>query len=65
MTEKEHRKRHNELHKALDELFADFVAHSGIKAGIELGFTRFTRRPIIDLIEWSYKQSTKPDHTDD
>ena len=44
--------RHKELHKALDELVADFITH--------------TQKPlsttsIIKLIEWSYQQTIKPD----
>jgi len=27
MTEKEHKKRHIELHKVLDELYADYIHH--------------------------------------
>ena len=54
MTEEEHKNRHEELHKALDELFADFIAHGGGR----------TTNTIMDLIDWSYIQTQKPDHTD-
>jgi hypothetical protein len=54
MTKDEHRQRHIELHKALDELFADFMSHHPEE-------TKFTDKPIIELIEWSHRQTTEPD----
>ena len=47
-----HRARHIELHKSLDELFADYITHGS-------GCTSHT---ILDLINWSYKQTDVPDH---
>jgi len=54
MNRDNHRERHVELHKALDELFADFITHSGTET--------FTKAPIISLIEWSHAQTIEPDH---
>lgn len=50
MTEEEHRQRHITLHKALDELFADFILHHPREHG-------FSDRPIKDLLEFSYQQT--------
>lgn len=49
----EHKKRHIELHKALDELFADFIIHYPNEI-------HFTQMPIIKLLEWSYQQTLEP-----
>jgi len=49
-----HKKRHQELHQYLDELFADFIQHG--HGGIE--------STILELINWSYKQTNSPDHDD-
>lgn len=57
MDQKQHKRRHITLHKALDELFADFIMHSGRKGS-------FTQAPILELINWSAKQSDEPDHQD-
>jgi hypothetical protein len=52
VTRDEHHKRHLQLHAYLEELVADFVAH--------------TRRlpsetTILQLAEWSYTQTVSPD----
>jgi len=52
VTPKEHKERHVELHKNLDELFADFITHAGGR----------TTNTILDLIKWSFKQTEQPDH---
>ena len=52
MTLGEHKIRHIELHKALDELFADFIRHGNGRTG----------NTIMDLIMWSFKQTENPDH---
>ena len=49
----EHRKRHVSLHKALDELFADYISHHGNE-------TEFLKMPLVKLIEWSYQQTINP-----
>jgi hypothetical protein len=53
MTDQEHKQRHIELHKALDELFADYIAHHINKHG-------FTSMPVLELAAWSQKQTIKP-----
>lgn len=52
-----HRKRHKELHKAFDELLADFVVHAPGRQGLD--------NRIMDLIEWSFIQTKGPTHDDD
>ena len=56
MTEKEHRQRHRELHKALDELVADWARHNPGKI--------YSDSSIMDLMEWSFKQTQNPTPTD-
>jgi len=55
MIHQEHRERHFELQKALDELFADFIAHGEGTTG----------NTILDLIRWSNKQTENPDHEEE
>ncbi len=55
MTPEKHKKRHQELHKAVDELFADYITHHPEQIG-------FTSMPIMQLLEWSAKQMESPDH---
>jgi len=53
MMEKEpHIQRHKELHRALDELAADFITHTGKLP---------SQSTIIELMQWSHKQTTDPD----
>jgi len=54
MTEAEHRAHHVRLHRALDELFADWIAHQPLSA------SRFLGRPIRELIDWSHEQTIQP-----
>lgn len=54
MTPEEHKKRHCELHRAFDELFADYIKHHP-------DTTLFLDRPIRDLMEWSHRQTIQPD----
>lgn len=49
-----HRHRHQELHKMLDELAADFLSHS-INNGKLLSNTT-----VMELVEWSYQQTINP-----
>lgn len=50
--EKEHQARHLELHKALDELLADYLLHHpGSVPG---------KIMLIQLLEWSHQQTTEP-----
>lgn len=53
MTPQEHKNRHIELHKALDELFADYISHHPDKV-------KFLETPIGDLIKWSHEQTVNP-----
>ncbi len=53
MTESEHKQKHIELHKALDELFADFITHHS-------GCSKFTQMPVMKLITWSAEQAENP-----
>lgn len=49
----EHKKRHIYLHKALDELFADYISHHPEQ-------TKFTEMPVMNLINWSSEQTKNP-----
>ena len=53
MTHEEHRQRHIELHRALDQLFADYIQHHPQQ-------TEFTTMPLRQLLEWSYDQTITP-----
>lgn len=53
-TEQEHKERHVELHRALDELVADFFRHTG-------KFPSDTS--LMSLMEWSHQQSLSPTPT--
>jgi hypothetical protein len=51
-----HKQRHIELHKAVDELFADFIRNNPTK------LPGYINLPIVDLVTWSAKQIESPDH---
>lgn len=53
MKPKEHKQRHIELHKSLDELFTDYILHHPKQI-------KFTEMPLIKLLKWSHKQTIKP-----
>ena len=55
MTPEEHKKRHLELHRALDELFADFIEQHPTQG-------TFLRMPLQSLLTWSAAQIAGPDH---
>lgn len=55
MTSEQHKKRHEELHKNLDELFADYITHHPNQRG-------FTSMSIMQLLNWSAKMAENPDH---
>jgi len=59
MTTKEHRKRHKELHHALDELIADWAAHQRFPGPGEEPKV-YSNTTIAELMEWSYQQTVKP-----
>lgn len=54
MTKDEHRARHKMLHRALDELFADYIACHPAEV-------QFTTMPLNRLLEWSHQQTIDPD----
>lgn len=53
MTADEHKKRHEELHGAFDELVADFCT---MTEGLP------SKTNLVELMKWSHKQSQEPDH---
>jgi hypothetical protein len=53
MNLEKHKKRHVKLHKALDELLADFMIHSCSKKPVLI-------QSISTLMEWSHSQCTNP-----
>lgn len=52
--QKDHLKRHKELHKFLDELVADFIEHTD---------KRPSTATVIELMQWSSSQAHKLDHS--
>lgn len=52
ITTEEHRKRHEELHKCLDELVADFINKTG---------KRPSKTTIFELMIWSSNQINEAD----
>lgn len=53
MTDEEHRQRHQELHRALDELAADWMAH-------QPRGKLFSNSTILELVRWSFEQTREP-----
>jgi len=53
VTKKEHKLRHEFLHKALDELLADWISNTE---------SRPSSATVMQLLKWSSKQARKPDH---
>lgn len=51
MTKEKHKARHAELHKALDELLADWIGQTG---GMP------SESSIFDLVKWSNAQTENP-----
>ena len=47
-----HKQRHIKLHKAIDELLADFISYANGRSSMV----------IFDLLTWSHKQTEEPDH---
>jgi len=51
MKAEEHKQRHIELHKAFDELLADWIGHTESLP---------SKSTVMDLIQWSYQQTIEP-----
>ena len=51
MTREEHIRRHQELHKSLDELVADFITHT---TGLP------SQTSLLDFMQWSCTQCNDP-----
>jgi len=60
MTKEEHKKRHLELHEKLDELLADFLLHN-CRPPIRSDSKSLTTTTLMELMEWSHKQTVDPD----
>ncbi len=54
MKRAEHKHRHIELHKALDELVADFIAHGAA------GTRGPSKTTVLELMTWAYEQTLNP-----
>jgi hypothetical protein len=54
MTTETHRKRHEELHKHLDELVADMI--------IQCPGTLPSKTTILELMQWSHQQTVEPNN---
>lgn len=52
MNKEQHKHRHVELHRMLDELLADYIKHTN---------KLLSKSSLIELMEWSFKQTTNPD----
>jgi hypothetical protein len=55
MTDDEHRVRHKKLHRALDELCADWIDQQPLESN-----KSFSNTSLIELMEWSYQQTIAP-----
>lgn len=51
MTREEHKKRHRQLHRYLDELVGDFIQHT---EGLP------SKTTVLELMEWSHVQTEDP-----
>ncbi len=58
MTKEEHRQRHIELHRAFDELLADWILHT------PTGYEN-TSKSVLELIQWSHTQTIEPTESED
>ena len=58
LTPSEHRNRHIELHKALDELVADYIDHIPLEKPHWKGLRGTS---IMTLMEWSFEQTQEPE----
>ena len=51
MTPAEHKQRHLTLHRALDELIADFIIHTEKLP---------SKTTVMELMQWSHQQTIQP-----
>ena len=51
MTKKEHKEKHIELHRMLDELVGDYISHTGKLP---------SRTTVMELMNWANDQAMKP-----
>lgn len=62
MTKAEHRRRHKKLHRAFDELAADWALHNCTPKSIMNGEPKlFSNTTIMELMQWSHRQTIEPD----
>ena len=54
LSPQEHLARHKELHRMLDEIFADYILHQPKEH-------KFMDMPLGHLVEWSHSQTIAPD----
>jgi len=54
LSPEEHKKRHVELHKMLDELVADWITHTNCLP---------SQCSVLQLMQWSHKQTEDPEVT--
>jgi len=54
MNKEQHRQHHEELHKAVDELVADFISQTE---------QLLTKTSIMDILIWSHGQTKNPTGT--
>jgi len=56
MNEQEHIERHKKLHVLLDELVADFIAHTD---------GRPSTTTVLELMQWAHQQTISPSQKDE
>lgn len=58
MTHAEHKRRHEEMHRSLEELLNDFLKHHRVRV-----FDRSLARKltVYELMDWSYQQTLDPE----
>jgi hypothetical protein len=61
MNRESHRRRHLLLHRALDELCADWALHNTLPGARAEDLKLFSNTTIAELMEWSHRQTQEPD----
>lgn len=59
MTKDEHKAEHLRLHRALDQLMADFLAHQWKKRGAKMKLPN--QIMLRELMDWSFRQTQEPE----